>query len=262
MTDSDKDLERARYDARARAELLRNATTAQLKLGSQQMPQYLRAAYEMYEARITELLRPGQRVLELGSGAGMHTLVLLQTGADVVASDISSESLVLLKAKFDGFGGQLQTQVADMEKTPFPSASFDAVVSAGSLSYGEPALVDAEVGRLLRPGGMLICVDSLNHHPIYRFNRWLHHVRGDRSVSTLRRMPNLTRIQSLSQGFAQVELGFFGALSYLMPLMTRITGENTARAVSDRFDRFVGVRRAAFKFVLVARDRRPAAGNT
>lgn len=262
MTDSDKDLERARYDARARAELLRSTTTAQLTLGSLQMPQYLRAPYELYEARIAELLHPGHRVLELGSGAGMHTLAVLRTGAQVVATDISSESLVLLKGKFSAFDRQLQTEVADMEQIPFASESFDAVVSAGSLSYGEPTLVDAEIRRLLRPGGMLICVDSLNHHPVYRFNRWLHHLRGDRSVSTLRRMPNLPRIRSLGQGFAQVELGFFGALSYLMPLTARITGENTARTVSDRFDRLVGVRRAAFKFVLVARGRLPAAANT
>ncbi len=72
------------------------------------MPQYLRAPYELREARITELLRPVHRVLELGSGSGMHTLALLQTGAHVVASDISCESLVLLEAKFDGFGGQFQ----------------------------------------------------------------------------------------------------------------------------------------------------------
>ena len=262
MADSDKDLVRARYDARARAEMLRSTTTAQLMLGSQQMPQYLRAPYERYEARIAELLRPGLRVLELGSGAGMHTLALLQTVADVVASDISPESLVLLTSKFGSFDRQLQTQVADMEQTPFPSASFDVVVTAGCLSYGEPALVDAEIRRVLRPDGTLICVDSLNHHPVYRLNRWLHHLRGARSGSTLRRMPNLARIGSLSAGFARVELDFFGALSYLMPAIARITGENAARTVSDRIDRVVCVRRAAFKFVLVDQGHHPATSNT
>ena len=258
MSETDKELERGRYDARARAELERPGAQVQLVPGSQLVPAYLRSPYLAYEAHIARLLRPAHRVLELGAGAGMHTLALLQSGARVLASDISAPSLALLRTRFAGFGHQLETQVADMEQAPFPDASFDVVACAGSLSYGAPELVDAEIHRLLVPGGMLLCVDSLNHNPVYKFNRWLHHVRGDRSASTLKRMPDLARIDSLRGGFEAVDLDFFGSISYAMPGIARFTGENIARSLSDRFDRAIGARRSAFKFVLAAQGYRPA----
>ena len=258
----DKELERVRYDARARAELARNGALARPAPGSQLMPAYLRSPYLANEAHVARLLRPSHRVLELGAGAGMHTLALLQSGARVVASDISAQSLTLLKAKFGDFDSQLETQVADMEQTAFADASFDVVASAGSLSYGSPELVDAEIRRLLIPGGILLCVDSLNHNPVYRFNRWLHHLRGERSASTLQRMPDLARIRSLQRGFDAVDLDFFGSISYAMPGIARITGENTAQSLSDRFDRAIGARGSAFKFVLVAQGYQPVARNS
>ena len=139
-----------------------------------------------------------------------------------------------------------------MESLPFDDSSFDVITSAGSLSYGAPILVDTEIRRVLRPGGMLICVDSLNNNPVYRANRWIHYLRGNRSKSTLKRMPDLARIRSLSEGFSSVNVRFFGAMSFVMPGIARLFGENTARVASDRIDQLVGVRRSAFKFVIVA----------
>ena len=199
------------------------------------------------------MIQPNQRVLELGAGTGLHTRALLQTGVPVTASDISPNSLKLLKQKFKNVPCNLKTQVADMENLPFDDSSFDVITSAGSLSYGDPYLVDNEIRRVLRPGGMLICVDSLNHNPVYRANRWLHNMRGNRSKSTLKRMPNLARIRALSEGFSSVNVRFFGAMSFAMPGIARFFGEKTARAASDRIDQLVGVRRSAFKFVLVAK---------
>lgn len=257
MTDRDKELEKQRYDERARARMAHPEDIEPLLPGSQTVAAYLRTPYQHYERCIARWIAAGSRVLELGAGTGLHTLSLLDTGAQVVASDISPHALALLRRRFEPYGAQLQTCVADMEQIPFGDASFDAVVSAGSLSYGEPDKVDKEIGRVLRPGGVLICVDSLNHHPVYRLNRWLHYRRGERSASTLRRMPDLARIASLGRGFEQVDTRFFGAISFLMPVVARFTGENVAQAMSDRVDTLVGARRSAFKFVLAARGFRP-----
>lgn len=252
MMEPDKLIERARYDARAQSQLEQGTSDTEIPFGSQTMPAYLRAPYLFYEQRIAQLLTPQHRVLELGAGAGMHTRALVQTGAQVTASDISRSSLDLLAQRFSSLGGNLRTEVADMEDLPFEADSFDVVVSAGSLSYGEPSTVDAQIRRVLRPGGTLICVDSLNHNPVYRLNRWVHYLRGDRSRSTLKRMPDLARIGSLSRGFSVAEANYFGGFSFAMPVFARLSGENTAQAISDRLDGLIGVRRLAFKFVLVA----------
>lgn len=250
--DADKLIELARYEARAQSQMAGSAIDAEVALGSQAMPAYLQSPYIFYEQKIAELIRQSHRVLELGAGTGLHTRALLSTGAQVTASDISPNSLSLLKQCFPSNPGNLMTEVADMENLPFDDSSFDVITSAGSLSYGDPYLVHTEIRRVLCPGGMLICVDSLNHNPVYLMNRWLHYLRGNRSKSTLMRMPNLARIRALGEGFSHVNVRYFGELSFAMPLLSRLLDENTAKAASDRIDQLLVARRFAFKFVLVA----------
>jgi ubiquinone/menaquinone biosynthesis C-methylase UbiE len=250
--EQDKLIERARYDARAQLQLAGSTMIAEVPLGSKTMALFLQSPYLCYEQTISKLIQPSHRVLELGAGTGLHTFALLQTGAQVTASDISPNSLSFLKLQFKNLFDNLKTEVADMENLPFDDSSFDVIASAGSLSYGDPYLVDAEIRRVLRPGGMLICVDSLNHNPVYRLNRWLHYLRGNRSMSTLKRMPNFARIRALGEGFSSVNVRYFGAFSFAMPVVARLFGEDTAQAASARIDHLLGVRRSAFKFVLVA----------
>ena len=68
-------------------------------------------------------------------------------------------------------------------------------------------------------------------------------------------MPTMKRIQSISRSFESIEVRYFGAVSYLMPILAPIIGQSHAAKVSDAVDRLVNVRRSAFKFVLAARGR-------
>jgi ubiquinone/menaquinone biosynthesis C-methylase UbiE len=250
----DKKTERNRYDARARA-LLEEGPFAAGDVpvpGSLAIPPVFRSPYVYYEELVRQHVHQNHDVLELGSGTGLHTHALMQAGARVVATDISSRSLEVLSRRI---GRGVKTGVADMEYLPFEAGSFDVVAIAGGLSYGSPDLVDAEIGRVLRPGGAFFCVDSLNHHPIYRFNRWVHHLKGERTKSTLLRMPTMQRIQSISRGFNSTDVRYFGSVSFMMPLLAHVIGQSMAARVSDSFDRLVHVRRSAFKFVLAAYGR-------
>lgn len=252
---NDKSIERERYELRAHQQLSGIAMIDDALLGSQTMPPYLQTPYILYEKIIIKSLQAGQCVLELGAGSGLHTLALLQTGAKVTASDISAKSLTLLKQRLQNAFCNLETKVADMESLPFDDSSFDVIACAGSLSYGEPDIVDAEIRRVLRPGGLLICVDSLNHNPVYRANRWLHYLRGIRSRSTLNRMPDLPRIKALGSGFSNVSVQYFGALSFAMPVFALFFGHSNAKKASDWIDQFIGVKHSAFKFVFVAQGK-------
>jgi SAM-dependent methyltransferase len=251
---NDKIVECMRYEARAQSMLAAGISIGKTVpvFGSLAISPIFRAPYIYYEECIRRFVSKDHDVLELGSGMGLHTHALAQTGARVVASDISICSLEVLSKLLRGI---VKTQVVDMESLPFGIDSFDVVAVAGSLSYGDPDRVDAEIKRVLRPGGIFICVDSLNHNPIYRFNRWVRQLRGFRTKSTLFCMPKLGRIQSISLGFKSTQVRFFGAFSYLMPLVACIAGQSRAAQLSDAVDRFVNVRRSAFKFVLVASGR-------
>jgi ubiquinone/menaquinone biosynthesis C-methylase UbiE len=252
----DKAEELRRYEEVARRALDSAGPVEPHELGASAVAPEFRAPYTFYEDRINELVSPAHRVLELGAGSGLHTAALLRTGARVTASDISPSALALLQRKLAGLGAErLVTRVADMEALPFESGSFDVVACAGSLSYGEPDLVDAEVRRVLSAGGTFICVDSLNHNPVYRLNRWLRYKRGERTRSTLRRMPDSARIQAIARHFESVEVRYFGAVSWMMPLLTRVVGSNRASQFSDAADKLVNVKNSAFKFVVVAKGR-------
>jgi len=252
--DDDKRREMRRYDDRALTRLSVQGSDRRLDDGILAMPAYLRSPYLMYEALSAESMGPQHAVLELGAGAGGHTLALARTGAQVTATDISSHALEYLSRRVADEGLVVQTRVADMEALPFSENSFDFVACAGSLSYGDPTRVDAEIRRVLRPGGCLICVDSLNHNPIYRLNRLIHCYRGNRTRSTLARMPDIGRIAQMSRQFRTVQVHYFGALSFAMPVLGRVLGPVRAGHFSDWFDRTMRVRRSAFKFVLIARS--------
>lgn len=247
----DKSAEQARYDRRAL--LLKQEITSGIRsAGAESVAPYLRSPYTFYERCIKERVRNGQSVLEIGSGTGEFTGAAFSAGAAVTATDISEKSLEALVIRFGSASDRLTTRRADMEVLPFVEESFDVVISAGSLSYGDNETVLGEIHRVIKTGGCFICVDSLNDNPIYRINRYLHHRRGERTASTLRRMPTVRLIEDYGRRFGRMEVRFFGAASWAMPFASKVIGDETAAKLSDRIDGWFKVRRSAFKFVMIA----------
>jgi ubiquinone/menaquinone biosynthesis C-methylase UbiE len=249
--EADKRTELERYRDRARSQLA--DSSPKKASGSDAVLPIYRAPYLRYELQARRLIRSHQLVLEIGAGTGEHTAALARTGAQVVATDISHDALRLLVS---GAARGTTVVAADMEALPFADASFDLVACAGSLSYAHPDELDAEIRRVLKPGGALLCVDSLNHNPIYRFNRWIRFKRGQRTERTLRHMPTQRRLSHIAIGFEKVTIDYFGCATFLMPAMAGVLGQVAAARFSDALDRLVQPRRSAFKFVMVAEGKR------
>lgn len=143
--DEDKLLELHRYDACALSQLSTSRVAPAVgEFGSGAMPQYLRTSYIFYENFVSELIGCYNQVLEFGAGSGLHTWSLVHSGAVVTATDISPNALKLLEQRIVNAGGAVVTQVADMECLPFEISSFDVIVRAGSLSYGDQQVVDGK----------------------------------------------------------------------------------------------------------------------
>ena len=223
-------------------------------IGSEAVRLYLREPYLFYEKQIDDLINSHSNVLELGAGTGLHTYSLSLKAAKVTATDISQEYLdILLKNALSKKLENITTKIADIENLPFKDKSFDAVVSAGSLSYGDSMKIDLEVRRVLKPGGYFICVDSLNNNPLYYINRFIHVKRKKRKKISFLNMPTIKRIKSISSMYKKTEVKYFGCISFLGPVLIRPFGENFFFKISRKVDRLFKIKRSAFKFVLVAK---------
>ena len=99
---------------------------------------------------------PGQRVLDVAAGTGNVALRAAAAGADVVASDLTPESLATGERRAREAGIALEWVVADAQALPFADASFDVVTSAlGAIFAPDQAAVARELLRVTRPGGTI-----------------------------------------------------------------------------------------------------------
>lgn len=249
--------EKNRYDYRAQIHLQDAKTGLQSPLGAAGIRPEFRAPYADYEQQILARSRKGSRVLDLCCGTGMLSLIAHSAGAEISVADISQKSVELacLIAKKNGV--TISGKTADAESLPFADDSFDLVTCAGSLSYFDHGRGLNEISRVLTDGGFFICVDSLNHHPFYRLNRWLHYLRGNRTVSTLLRMPTINIFSEFEANLGPVIYKrFFGIFSFLIPLLMPLCGGAGTALAMDRLDHlFYFWHRYAFKFVAVAQKR-------
>jgi ubiquinone/menaquinone biosynthesis C-methylase UbiE len=106
---------------------------------------------------------PGQRVLDVAAGTGNTAIRAAQSGADVVASDLTPENFEAGRRAAAASGVELEWIEADAEALPFPDADFDVVTSSfGAIFAPDHTAVAREMSRVCRPGGT---IGMLNFRP-------------------------------------------------------------------------------------------------
>ncbi len=106
------------------------------------------------------------KILEVacGSGAATRILVDLYPKAKITATDLSSEYVAFAKERISARGSRVSFKTANAEKLLFKDGEFDLVVCVflfHELPLGARKNVISEMGRVLKPGGLFVAVDSI-----------------------------------------------------------------------------------------------------
>lgn len=247
----DKGTERDRYNKKAIKIKKLIISNKFPDLGIYSMKSFLRDPYIEYEKLINSYAKHNYKVLELGSGVGLHSEVLLKSNASLYAMDISNESLNIFNDIYQKKYNNFQTVEGDIENIPFENEFFDIVVSAGSMSYGKKEIVKKEIHRVLKKNGHFIVVDSLNNNLIYKFNRYLNYLRKKRTYSTLENMLSINDINKYQNLFLLKKISFFGSLIWTAPILSIFINDEYLGNIFRQFDKIINVKKSAFKYTFV-----------
>ncbi len=109
-------------------------------------------------------LEPGDRVIDMGCGAGRHAFEMYRRGADVVAFDQDADELAGVLELFGAMkeagevpaGAAADIKEGDALQLPFADGEFDRVVCSEVLEHiHDDVTAIKELIRVLRPGGTM-----------------------------------------------------------------------------------------------------------
>jgi len=109
------------------------------------------------------------KVLDVGCGAGNHTLFCAENNCDVVAIDYSASALkeVQRRAKEAGLTDKVKTVQLDLEQFELQDNEFDLVIdrlSITNLPSAKAKMLIQHIHKLMNPGGVFLsCLYSSNH---------------------------------------------------------------------------------------------------
>jgi arsenite methyltransferase len=116
-------------------------------------------------------LAPGERVLDLGSGAGTDSLIAAQMVGEqghVTGIDMTPQMLAKARAAAAEMGAaNVEFVESEAERLPFADASLDVVISNGVIDLiPDKDAVFSELHRVLVPGGRIQIADVTIQNPV------------------------------------------------------------------------------------------------
>jgi arsenite methyltransferase len=164
-------------------------------------------------------LKPGQTVLDLGSGGGIDCFLAAKkvgpTG-QVIGLDMTPKMIDLARANAKKQGvNNVDFRYGYIEDIPLPDAAVDVIISNCVINLSaDKAAVFAEACRVLRPGGVLNVSDivtygSLPQQLVEQLSAWAGCISGaldEEEYLGLMRAAGFTRVEVLDRKFYSPDL--------------------------------------------------------
>ena len=124
-----------------------------------------------------ELLRSASgRTLEIGAGTGLNLAHYPEAVSELVLTEPDPHMARRLRGALEAGAprvGSIEVIETDAEELPFETANFDTVVCTLVLcSVPRPTQAVAEISRVLRPEGRLLCIEHVRDSDGTRRARW------------------------------------------------------------------------------------------
>ena len=117
-----------------------------------------------------EIIKPGDKVIDIGSGFGRNANWLAEQGVDVTDININEEELEESRERAKKLGVKVNYIKADATNIPLKENRFDGVIDWGcshALDRKGQALAEKEATRIIKPGGYLLFFGFNKNHPNY-----------------------------------------------------------------------------------------------
>jgi len=150
-------------------------------------------------------LKPGQSILDVGTGTGVlipHLIQAVGSSGSVTAIDYAEEMVQICKSKYAHLEN-VNVRLQDVEEDDLPSESFDAVTCFGLFPHlGQKEKALRNINEALKPGGLLIIAHALSSEEIKA-----HHASVESSVSN-DTLPDEAEMRRLlkSTGFSEIHI--------------------------------------------------------
>ena len=152
---------------------------------------------------------PGKVALDYGCGLGKQTIEMARSGATAYGVDISEVEVLTATsaADKDGLSDRTQFYVMDAESMTFEDNFFDLVICSGVLHHLDINKAYAELYRVLKREGKILCIEALRHNPLISwYRRRTPHLRTAWEVNHIL---GIEDIRLAERWFGTVKVDFF-----------------------------------------------------
>jgi SAM-dependent methyltransferase len=167
---------------------------------------------------LSDHLRPGMRILEIGCGTGYFTRELTRRGADIVAIDVSPDLLEIAKA--NSSAPNVRYEIQNACALTYSDATFDSVVGSSILHHLEIEDALREIYRVLKPAGTIYFTEPNMLNPQIAIQKnvpWIKRRLGDSPDETAFFRWSLRRLLEQA-GYGDIQIDPFDFLHPKTPI--------------------------------------------
>jgi ubiquinone/menaquinone biosynthesis C-methylase UbiE len=254
MTDKYKTLERDHYNQRYSDQKSRSSHINYTDLVNSN-------ATEKFYSLIEDVKRSkgDGKILDYGCGAGSKSYQLVDTNWQLVGIDISEKSIeqaTILYGDIDN----LTFEVMDCENTTFSENTFDIIIDYGTFSSISLEAARSELKRILKPDGIVVCIETLGHNPFTNLKRKVNVIRKKRTKWAQDHIMKVESWSKVCDDYSSSEMYYFNFVCILIvPLLSLLPHAVSLRLIKimwklDGLFFTQGLlKRYAFKTVVVLR---------